>query len=218
MDADAMNTTSPMPITNSTSGPPMVDRPTNSPDYIFGLVSGCIMIYGRHVRYSLSCNCQGYQVFIIVGIATLSLFSLPRTFHFLRSKRRNEGWWLRHSTSSLGPATIQITRYESQLSDYGVKVKPPQVVTVAFPGAREDADLSRSLGLPGAGSDLEKSHTKERITRVAAHGQPIHRRNQGIIGAHMDWIYAKMTKFIGGPISMQVGPWVGSLGFARICN
>jgi hypothetical protein len=148
-------------------------------------------------------NCQGYEAFIVAGIVILGLFSLPQTIRFLRSERRSEGWRFYHSE---GPASsiIQIARYESQTSDGGIKVKPPQIYTIAFPGIRENVD--RPYGLSGPGSDAEKSFTKEPTVRVVA--QPMLRQTQSAVGAVMDWVSAKMTKFIGGPVSMQLGPWV----------
>lgn len=38
--------------------------------------------------------------------------------------------------------------------------------------------------------------------------QPPSHRGQSAVGACIGWMGAKMTKFIGGPVSMHLGPWV----------
>lgn len=56
----------------------------------------------------------------------------------------------------------------------------------------------------GSSTDLVK------VIETTAHAeaQPMRYQGQGAIGARVDWLAAKMTKFVGWPVSMLLGPWV----------
>lgn len=177
-----MDTTGPtMSTANRTGGPLMMAGPSGPPDYVFALA---------------------YEVFIVVGVVIIFLFSLPQTLSFLRSERIKQGWWLSHSETALPRDSIQITRYESQTSDGEIKYKPPKIHTVTFPTAAL-RDTERLRVLLGSGPDLEQPYAKGNTVLAVAP-----RRGQGVIGARVDWMAAKMSKFIGGPISMNLGPWL----------
>ncbi|KAH7338868.1 hypothetical protein B0J17DRAFT_393702 [Rhizoctonia solani] len=181
------------------SGPPLAAKPLFPPDYIFAL---------------------GYEIFILSGIGILVLFALPQTFCFLRSERKYEGWWLHQSKRPISPTSdipvIHITRTKSNLTDggAGTEIISPKEYRVAFPGLyRTESDDGLS-GLSKAG-DLEKVQ-KESAEQTMA--RPIPLQGQGAIAACMDWVGAKTTKFIGGPVGMHLGPWLIVLVINIVAN
>ncbi|CAE6514945.1 unnamed protein product [Rhizoctonia solani] len=180
-------------------GPPPMTGPPFPPDYAFAL---------------------DYEIFMLSSIGILMLFALPRTVRFLGSERKYEGWWLRQSNRPTGSTSsmpvIHITRSKTELIDGGIctKIMSPKVHKVAFPGLyRTETDSSE---LSREGEDLEKVKTNKFVERTVA--QPTLSPGQGAVSACMDWTGAKMTKFIGGPVGMHLGPWLIVLVINIVAN
>ncbi|CAE6473105.1 unnamed protein product [Rhizoctonia solani] len=183
----------------TSSGPPLTARPPFPPDYLFAL---------------------GYEVFIFSGIGILVLFALPQTLRFLRSESKYEGWRFHESKRPISPTAsipvVHITRTKSQLTDggMGTEIISPKEYRVAFPGLcrTESDDGSSELS---KGEDPEKVH-KESAGRTMV--RPVLLQGQSAVAACMDWMGAKMTKFIGGPVGMHLGPWLIVLVINIVAN
>ncbi|CAE7208231.1 unnamed protein product [Rhizoctonia solani] len=162
-----------------------------------------------------------YEAFIIFGIFILMLSMLPQIIHFLGSQRKQEVWWLHQSgrpnsaTSDIN--TIHITKSKAELSDgeIGANIISTQVHNVTFPElCHTDMDNESSASRKGEYPEkVQASQFAERAT--VQHVSP---QRQGAILAYIDWMGAKMTKFIGGPISMHLGPWLVVLVINVVAN
>ncbi|CAE6465180.1 unnamed protein product [Rhizoctonia solani] len=170
-------------------GPPSMAQPPFPPDYLFAL---------------------GYEIFIISTIVILMLFSLPRTVRFLRSERKFEGWWLYQSKRPISPISpvVHITRSKAELVDRekGTVIMSPQSHRVVLPGLHRTESDHGSSSLSKKDEGMRKASAKE--STEGAMAQPILHQGQGAVGACLGWTGAKMTKFIGGPVSMHLGPWL----------
>ncbi|KDN49025.1 hypothetical protein RSAG8_02378, partial [Rhizoctonia solani AG-8 WAC10335] len=161
----------------------------------------------------------GYEIFILSGIGILMLFALPR---FLRSQRKYEGWRLHQSKRLTNPTSdisvIHITRSKTELTDgeIGTKILSPKVHKVSFPELCRTESDDGSSELSRKGETLEKVHTNEFAERAT--NRPMLPQRQGVNAAYMDWVGAKMTKFIGGPVGMHLGPWLIVLVINIVAN
>ncbi|KAJ1302681.1 hypothetical protein OPQ81_002997 [Rhizoctonia solani] len=181
--------------------PPPMAGPPFPPDYMFAL---------------------GYEIFILSGVAIMVLFGLSRSFRFIRSERKREGWWLRQSNPPTSPTSdipvIHITRSKTELTDseIGTKIISPKVHRINFPGLYLTESDDGSTELSKKDEELGRVETEEVPKRALA--RPMLRQGQGAVSAYMDWMGDKMTKFIGGPVGMHLGPWLIVLVINIVAN
>ncbi|CUA67450.1 putative iron reductase [Rhizoctonia solani] len=164
----------------------------------------------------------GYEVFIIIGIVILALFALPRIIRDLGSQGKHEGWRL-HQSKRLANSTsnlpvIHITRSKAEVIDgeIGTKILSPKVHKVVLPGLYPMETDDGSSGLSRESEFLEKVEKNVFTEQIVT--QSLSPQRQGVTAAYMSWLGAKMTKFIGGPVGMHLGPWLVVLVINIVAN
>jgi hypothetical protein len=182
-----------------------------SPRWLVHLIfySPWLVLKQRSAPYSCLSDSQINQIILASGIVILALFAFPRTLRFLLSDRRGEGWQLYHARD---PMALVIQPNGLDFKSGAEYTRSPQTHPITSPttqslsmkgGRRDSADQLRTT--LGSNTDIEKIYQKGYVARPA--GQ---HHGQGAVGARWDWIGAKMSKFIGGPVKMLFGPWVCS--------